>query len=416
MAVLIGTALFIPSLSTFRGKKRLTMDSLQYLEQRMTVIRESGRLRRIPTVSATTPEVVLSEQTALLFCSNNYLGIADHPLLMSAATEAVMRYGCSSGASRLVSGNLPLYNQLEDAVARWKQTETALVFANGFAANTGSIAALAGPGDLIFSDRLNHASIIDGALASGARLIRYPHTDYAALERRLAASDGNGLKLIISDGVFSMDGDYAAIDRLVELAEQYQALLMIDDAHGGGILGPEGRGTAAMYGVDDRVTIQMGTFGKALGSSGAYLACSAAVREYLVNHARSLIFSTALPPAALAASLAAVTLVRSQEGDALRKRLSDNIALLHSLLQQGGVTTTPGITPIIPIMVGSEERALRLSRELLSCGVYVQAIRPPTVPAGTSRLRLTVMASHTVEQIRQAAHALIHCLLDCASL
>ena len=392
------------------------MDSLQYLEQRMSVIRESGRLRRIPTISATTPEVILSEQTALLFCSNNYLGIADHPLLIRAATEAVKHYGCSSGASRLVSGNLPLYNQLEDAVARWKHTETALVFANGFAANTGSIAALAGPGDLIFSDRLNHASIIDGALASGARLVRYPHTDYVALEQRLATSVGNGLKLIISDGVFSMDGDYAAIDRLVALAEQYQALLMIDDAHGGGILGPEGRGTAAMYGVDDRVSIQMGTFGKALGSSGAYVACSAAVREYLVNHARSLIFSTALPPAALAASLAAVTLVQSLEGDALRRRLSDNIALFHSLLQHGGVTTTPGITPIIPIMVGSEERALSLSRELLACGVYVQAIRPPTVPVGTSRLRLTVMASHTVEQITQAAHALIHCLSGCAPL
>ena len=416
MAVSVGYRSFYDNLVNLHKKKRLTMDSLQYLEQRMAVIRESGRLRRIPTVSATTPEVILSEQTALLFCSNNYLGIADHPLLIRAATEAVTRYGCSSGASRLVSGNLPLYNQLEDAVARWKHTETALVFSNGFAANTGSIAALAGPGDLIFSDRLNHASIIDGALASGARLVRYPHTDYAALERRLATSVGNGLKLIISDGVFSMDGDYAAIDRLVALAEQYQALLMIDDAHGGGILGPEGRGTAAMYGVDDRVSIQMGTFGKALGSSGAYVACSAAVREYLVNHARSLIFSTALPPAALAASLAAVTLVQSPEGDALRRRLSDNITLLHSLLQHGGVTTTPGITPIIPIMVGSEERALSLSRELLACGVYVQAIRPPTVPVGTSRLRLTVMASHTVEQITQAAHALIHCLSGCAPL
>ena len=386
------------------------MNPVHHLEKRMDAIKQSGRLRSIPTVSATTPEVMVSQQPAVLFCSNNYLGIANHPALITASVEAVQQYGCSSGASRLVSGNLALYDQLEEAVADWKQTESALVFANGFAANTGAIAALAGPGDHIFSDRLNHASIIDGALASGARLVRYPHTDYQALERRLAATTGEGLKLIVSDGVFSMDGDYAAIDRLVALAEQYNALLMIDDAHGGGILGPEGRGTAAMYGVDERVTIQMGTFGKGLGSAGAYLACSASIRAYLVNHARSLIFSTALPPAALAASLAAVQLVRSALGDQLRQRLRENIDLLHARLHAGGVETVAGITPIIPIMVGSEERAVALSKQLLAQGMYVQAIRPPTVPVGTSRLRVTVMASHTAQQIHQLADSLIDCV------
>ncbi len=386
------------------------MNPVHHLEKRMDAIKQSGRLRSIPTVSATTPEVMVSQQPAVLFCSNNYLGIANHPALITASVEAVQQYGCSSGASRLVSGNLALYDQLEEAVADWKQTESALVFANGFAANTGAIAALAGPGDHIFSDRLNHASIIDGALASGARLVRYPHTDYQALERRLAATTGEGLKLIVSDGVFSMDGDYAAIDRLVALAEQYNALLMIDDAHGGGILGPEGRGTAAMYGVDERVTIQMGTFGKGLGSSGAYLACSASIRAYLVNHARSLIFSTALPPAALAASLAAVQLVRSALGDQLRQQLRENIDLLHARLHAGGVTTVAGITPIIPIMVGSEERAVALSKQLLAQGMYVQAIRPPTVPVGTSRLRVTVMASHTAQQIDRLAECLIDCV------
>jgi 7-keto-8-aminopelargonate synthetase-like enzyme len=227
-----------------------------------------GRLIR------TTPQVSVEGQQALLFCSNNYLGLAEHPALAQAAADAALQYGTSSAASRLVSGNQPLHDLLEAKLAAWKGTETALLFNSGYAANTGIIAALAGRGDIIFSDRLNHASIIDGALLSGARLVRYPHNDTQALARLLEQHQTDGLRLIVTDGVFSMDGDIAPLTAIADLAEQYQALLMVDDAHAGGVLGQQGRGTVDFCGVTGRVAIQMGTFGKALGSFGAYAACS----------------------------------------------------------------------------------------------------------------------------------------------
>lgn len=383
------------------------MKPIEHIQRRMAALHDAGRYRCLVSVSTTEPTVLMHGRQAVLFCSNNYLGLASHPRLIAASADAVQSCGCSSGASRLVSGNLPLFEKLEASVAAWKGTEAALVFNSGFAANTGVVTALAQKGDVVFSDRLNHASIIDGATASGARLMRYHHGDYHALERQLETAPEEGLRLIISDGVFSMDGDCADIRRLSLLAKQYDALLMIDDAHGGGVLGPDGRGTAALQGVAEQVTIHMGTFGKALGSAGAYIACSHAIREYLINTARSFIFSTALPPAVLAASLAAITVVRSEEGEQLRRRVAEHGALMRYLLTKGGLELAEGVTPIIPVMVGEAGQALLLSQQLLQQGYFVQAIRPPTVPQGTSRLRLTVMANHTEEQIEGCAQALL---------
>ncbi|MGE0156134.1 MAG: 8-amino-7-oxononanoate synthase [Geobacter sp.] len=376
------------------------------IQERLDEIRDKGLLRSLRQLAGVGPRVVVEGHDCLLLCSNNYLGLADRLGLKQAAAEAAFRFGTSSGASRLVSGSLALHDELEAAVAAWKGTETALVFNSGYAANTGIIAALAGRGDVIFSDRLNHASIIDGALLSGARLVRYAHNDTADLARLLAQHQSKGLRLIVSDGVFSMDGDLAPLRELAALAREHNALLMVDDAHGGGVLGPEGRGSAALAGVQDGIHLQMGTFGKALGSFGAYVACSSLMRDYLINRSRSLIFSTSLPAAVLAASRAAIDLVRSGEGDRLRQQLEDNVTLFRSLLQQAGFRVPDGSTPIVPILVGDPVTTMRFSSRLLEQGLFVQGIRPPTVPHGTSRLRCTIMASHSQDELRSAAAAI----------
>lgn len=381
--------------------------TLSILSDRLEKIREAGLYRRLRSVDRTVPQVTVDGQPALLFCSNNYLGLAEHPAMAQAASEAALRYGASSAASRLVSGSQPLHDLLEKKVADWKGTEAALIFNSGYAANTGIIAALASRGDIVFSDRLNHASIIDGALLSGAKLVRYPHNDAETLGVLLEQNQTNGLRLIVTDGVFSMDGDIAPLAGLADLAEQHGALLMVDDAHAGGVLGQQGRGSVDLLGLTGRVDVQMGTFGKALGSYGAYIACSGLLREYLINKARSLIFSTSLPPAVLAASCTAVDLVQSDEGEQLRCLLAGNGQLLRRLLRQAGCDLPEGISPIIPLQVGDAEIALLYSSRLLEEGLFVQGIRPPTVPNGTSRLRCTVMAGHTQDQIHFAAEAII---------
>jgi 8-amino-7-oxononanoate synthase len=344
-------------------------------------------------------------QDVLLLCSNNYLGLADHPALATASIAAIQQYGTSSGASRLVSGTMELHERLEQAIATFKGSETALLFNSGHAANTGIIPALVGRGDVVFSDRLNHASIVDGILLSGARLVRYPHNDAQALaalmEKHGAGRDG-GRSLIISDGVFSMDGDIAPLAELVELKRTYGALLMVDDAHGSGVLGEKGRGSAELRGVWSDVDVLMGTFGKALGSFGAYVAVSAEMRELLVNRARSFIFSTSLPPAVLAASLAAVELVQTTEGDRLREQLSANAAFFRTGLTAAGFTVPDGSTQIVPIVVGAADTTMRFSEALLAEGIFAQGIRPPTVPTGTSRLRFTLMATHTQADLDDA--------------
>lgn len=373
----------------------------------LDALRKQGLLRSMRLLhGAQSSRVILDGREVLLLCSNNYLGLADHPLLKEASIRAVERYGTGSGASRLVSGNMELHEALEARIASFKRTEAALLFNSGYAANTGVIPAIVGKGDVIFSDRLNHASIVDGALLSRARLVRYPHNDVASLRRLLAGMGPAGRRLIVSDGVFSMDGDLASLADLVEIKKEFGALLMVDDAHGTGVLGDTGMGSAELFNVMAEIDIQMGTFGKALGSFGAYVAASREIVDYLVNRARSFIFSTALPPAVLAASLAALGLVDSEEGARLRKRVADNTVLFRSALQEAGFSTMASETQIIPVVVGDAGPTMEFSRQLLAEGIFVQGIRPPTVPPGSCRLRCTVMATHTMEELAWAAETI----------
>ncbi|NVN90213.1 MAG: 8-amino-7-oxononanoate synthase [Desulfuromonadales bacterium] len=367
-------------------------------------IRSRGLFRSTRLIQGRqSARVELDGREVLLLCSNNYLGLAEHPALTEASVSATERYGTSSGASRLVSGTMALHELLEAAVAGFKGTAAALAFNSGYAANTGVISALVGKGDVIFSDRLNHASIIDGALLSGAKLVRYPHNDTTALAALMEKQRGKGRCLIVTDGVFSMDGDLALLGELAALKTRHDALLMVDDAHGCGVLGEGGRGSAEYLGVLSDIDIHVGTFGKALGSFGAYVALSSELRDLLVNRARSFIFSTSLPPSVLAASLAALKLVQSPEGDFLRKQLAANTALFRGLLRDAGFSTGDSSTQIVPILTGEAEPTMRFSEQLLSEGFFVQGIRPPTVPAGACRLRCTVMATHTTADLTRAA-------------
>ena len=372
----------------------------------LSALRAEGLYRSMRVISgAQGSRVELDGRKVLLLCSNNYLGLADHPALMRASIEAVA-LGTSSGASRLVSGTMELHDRLEARIACFKGTERALLFNSGYAANTGIISALAGRGDAIFSDRLNHASIVDGAQLSRASVHRYPHRDMDALDRLLEEKGGTGRRLIVSDGVFSMDGDIAPLARLAQLAKRHGALLMVDDAHGCGVLGASGRGSAELCGVLDGIDIHMGTLGKGFGSFGAYAAASGEICDYLVNKARSFIFSTSLPPAVLAASLAAIDLVDSPEGAQLRQRLSDNLALFKQKLAASGFQTMGSETQIVPIFVGPAQATMEFSRQLLEQGLFVQGIRPPTVPAGSCRLRCTIMATHEPADLEQAAETI----------
>lgn len=366
-------------------------------------LRQQGLYRELRTVRGRqSARVDVAGRDTLLLCSNNYLGLAEHPALVNGARQALESFGTSSGASRLVSGTMELHDMLEGVLADFKRTEAALLFNSGYAANTGIIPALVGRGDTVFSDRLNHASIIDGILLSGAKMIRYPHNDAVSLEHLLDQRRGSGRCLIVTDGVFSMDGDIAPYGKLVELKRRYDALLMVDDAHGCGVMGEEGRGSAAMCGVADAVDIHVGTFGKAFGSYGAYAALSAELRELMINRSRSFIFSTSLPPAVLGATLAALELVRSEAGNELRARLKANTELFRNTLSAAGFSLQ-GTTQIVPIVVGEASTAMELSEVLLQEGIYVQGIRPPTVPKGACRLRCTIMATHEPGDLVRAA-------------
>jgi glycine C-acetyltransferase len=374
-----------------------------FLEE-LAALRAQGLYRQMRLVEGGQGNRVrLDGRSVLLLCSNNYLGLAEHSALKEAAALGVKRYGTGSGASRLVSGNMELHESLESRISEFKGSEAALIFNSGYAANTGVIPALVGRGDIIFSDRLNHASIVDGALLSRARFIRYPHNDLTTLRRLLAETEPAAKRLIVTDGVFSMDGDLAIISELVALKKEFSALLMIDDAHGTGVLGETGKGSAELFDVMTGIDIQMGTFSKALGSFGAYVAASREIVDYLINRARSLIFSTALPPSVLAASLAAIDLVDSSEGAFLRKKLADNASFFRSALNKAGFSTMGSETQIIPVFVGEAGPTMEFSQQLLEEGIFVQGIRPPTVPKGSCRLRCTVMSTHTSDDLTWAA-------------
>jgi 8-amino-7-oxononanoate synthase len=347
-----------------------------------------------------------NNQEFIMMASNNYLGLTHDLRVQQAAKYAVEQYGTGSGGARLTSGTFPLFNELELGIADFKHTEQALVFNTGYMANVGTITALMNKNSIIISDELNHASIIDGCRLSGARIERYNHKDIEHAEHILK-NYKSSYKMIITDGVFSMDGDIAPLDKLYELGKEYNALLMVDDAHSTGVLG-NGRGTAHHFGLTD-VDVQLGTLSKALGSVGGYVAGRKELIEYLVNYSRSFIFSTALSPADIGAALEALTIVKNEP--LVVEQLNENTAYMANKLQSMGIECDDE-TPIFPIIVGDNERALSLAYELELRGIIITAIRPPTVPVGESRLRMTVTAAHSQEQLDYVANTLRDLLVD----
>jgi glycine C-acetyltransferase/8-amino-7-oxononanoate synthase len=371
------------------------------ISDRLMAIKEDGLFRRMRTVeSAQGPRVCLDGDDVLLLCSNDYLNLASHPDVVAAAAAATERWGAGAGASRLISGNMTPHDELEQRLAGFHGTETALLFGSGYLANTGIIAALARRGDVVFSDELNHASIIDGCRLAGAETFVYRHRDLEHLAWGLGRLPGH-CGLIVTDGLFSMDGDVAQLGWLRELASRHGAMLMVDDAHAVGALGPGGRGSVAEAGLAGEVDVLIGTLGKALGSYGAYACVSREVRDLLVNTARPLIFSTALPPGVVAAATAALAIVESDP--ARIGRLRSNASTLRAALAANGLDPGGAGAQIMPVAVGDPDRAVAICRRALDAGVYAQAIRPPTVPDGTSRLRLSVLADHEPDELAAAA-------------
>jgi 8-amino-7-oxononanoate synthase len=376
------------------------------IEARLAELEHLGLARRLRLISGPQgPTVLLDGRPVLLLCSNNYLGLADHPRVREAAADAAMRWGVGAGASRLVSGTMTIHGRLEERLAAFKGSEACLLFGSGYLANLGVIGALAGRGDTVFSDELNHASIVDGCRLSRAEPVIYRHRDVEHLEwclrRHAGGRDGQARRLIVTDSVFSMDGDVAPLAELAELAQDYGARIVVDEAHALGNLGPGGRGAVAEAGLEDEIDVVIGTLGKALGSYGAYACASAEMIRYLINTARSLIFSTAPAPPAVAGALAALELLRERPHRV--ERLRSNASALRRALAAEGFPVAETEMQIVPLIVGEERAAMQLCQEAIERGVFAQAIRPPTVPAGTSRLRLTAMASHTPAELRRAA-------------
>jgi 8-amino-7-oxononanoate synthase len=389
---------------------------LDYLGRELEDLKRAGLYRAVRTIDKTDGRYVeINGQKLLNFCSNNYLGLANHPKVIAAARAALEEFGAGAGASRLVSGNLELHERLEAKLAAFKSRPAALVFPSGFAANLGVIGSLVDENDTVIIDRLNHASIIDACRLSKAKLQVYPHKDMAALEKVLQRSAKFKKKLIVTDSVFSMDGDLAPLPEIVGLAKKYGALTMIDEAHATGVIGSRGKGIEEHFGLEGEVDVVMGTLSKALGSLGGFVAGSAGLIDYLKNKARSFIYTTALPASACAAALAALELIESEPS--LLRNLRRNVEILTpsmiSPLLRGRCPNemrTEGvespIVPIIPIMIGDAHKAVEISDKLFEQGFFLSAIRPPTVPEGTACLRLTLTALQTKEDIECLASSL----------
>lgn len=373
------------------------------LEQR----KRSGLYRVRRQISGPQRPLLLSDGKPLLsFCSNDYLGMASRPELSGVAAESLRSNGLGGAASHLICGHHDAHHQLEQRLADFTRRSAALFFSTGYMANLGVLSALVGRGDTIFSDRLNHASIIDGCILSRAKVRRYPHGDIEALEAMLSQTGGH--KLVVTDGVFSMDGDIAPLAELARLCRAHDALLVVDDAHGIGVLGPEGRGSVAELGLSEEdVPVLIGTLGKAVGTSGAFVAGPEILMDYLVQKARTYIYTTAMPPAIASATCASLDLIQQEQHR--RDHLQALIAAFRKGASELGYKLMPSRTPIQPIMVGDNWTALALSQALEGLGLLVTAIRPPTVPEGEARLRVTLSAAHTRDDVQQLLKGLAQC-------
>jgi glycine C-acetyltransferase/8-amino-7-oxononanoate synthase len=341
--------------------------------------------------------VLINGQKYILLCSNDYLGLSNHPKLIEASIAATQEYGTGSGASRLICGTLKIHAQLEQAIALFKQTEDAVIFSSGYMANLGVISSLMNKEDLIIMDKLSHASLIDGARLSGAHLRVYPHQNMTALKRILSSSSIYRKRMVITEGIFSMDGDISLLPEIVSLAKHYQSMVMVDDAHATGVLGKNGRGSTEYFGLDGRIDVQMGTFSKAIGGFGGFVAGEKILIDYLKNSARSFIYSTSLPPSDIAASLKGLEVVQTETK--WREMLWNNADYLRQEICKTGFDTLNSTTQIIPVLTGSNENTMQMADYLHRHGIFAPGIRPPSVPTGKGRIRLSVMAHHTKEEL-----------------
>ena len=380
------------------------MNNYDWLDAACSELEQTGLRRHLRTLmSAPTGTIKLDGRDVVLLGSNNYLGLSTHPKVIAAAVEATQAFGTGASGSRLISGNSELYTTLEANLAKAKGTEVALVFSSGYAANTSVIPMLAGEGDLILSDAFNHASIIDGCRLSRATRQVYRHCDVEHLRALLSESTGFRRRLIVTDGVFSMDGDIAPLPDICDLAAKHDAMMLVDDAHGFGVLGEDGSGSVAHFGLEGKGIVQMGTLSKSVGALGGYIAGTRPLVELLINRARGFIFTTGLPPPTLAAANAALDIIRSTPE--LRQCLFSHAKYLKTALIDLGYTLLQSETQILPVILGNPQRATRIAEALFTEGVFAPAIRPPAVPPGTSRLRLTAMATHTEAEIQKAIDA-----------
>jgi len=378
------------------------MDKLQeYVKSELDALRAKGIFNR-PRVLETEQKatVIIDGHEVITLSSNNYLGLTVHPRLREAAIKAIEKYGVGSGSVRTIAGTMTLHNELEEKLARFKHTEASLTMQSGYATNLGVISALMQEGDMIISDELNHASIIDGIrLCKSPRKI-YPHKDMAGLRRVLEESRDANKVMVVSDGVFSMDGDIAPLPEIVNLAEEYGAFVMVDDAHASGVLGKNGRGSVSHFGLDGRVALQIGTLSKGIGALGGYVACSQDTRDFLLQRARPVLFSTSHPPSVVATCIAALEVL--EEDNSLVERLWENTHFFKRGLEQLGCNTGHSETPITPVIVGEGALAMRFSTRLFEEGVFAQGIVYPTVPADKCRVRTIVTAIHTREELSKA--------------
>ena len=383
-----------------------------FLQSRLNDRREKQLYRQRSVLeSPQSVHLQVNGKKLVSFCSNDYLGLANHPKVIEAFQSAVKRWGVGSGASHLVCGHSSEHHALEEELAVFTGRESAILFSTGYMANLGCITALMQEGDAVFEDKLNHASLLDAGMASGAKFQRFLHNDLENLQSRLSKSEAEK-KLIVVDGVFSMDGDFAPLDQLSDLAAQHNAWLMVDDAHGVGCLGKNGGGTAELFSLSqNQLPILMGTLGKAFGTFGAFVAGSRLLTENLIQFARSYIYTTALPPAVAAATRTSLRLI--QEEYWRREHLQKLIDAFRKGSDQLGLQLMPSSSPIQPIIIGDEKKALAISQKLSERGFWVVAIRPPTVPAGTSRLRITLSAEHSLQQVEELLSALQQIAVDC---
>ncbi len=379
-------------------------EPLHWIEEELSLIRDKKLFRILTELqSGQSPEIIIEGKRYILLASNNYLGLTTDPKVKGAAQRALEKYGMGSGGSRLVSGSTDLHRELEERIAAFKKTEAAILFSSGYLANVGAISALVGPRDMIYSDELNHASIIDGCRLSHAEIKIYKHCDAEHLSSLLSQNNSGNKKLILTDTVFSMDGDLAPLPELVELSERYCCMLMIDEAHATGVLGKRGSGATEYFGVEDRIPIVMGTLSKAVGSLGGYVAGSRKLIDFLRNRARTYIFDTSLPASSLAASLAAIDIIEFEPGR--REYLWRLIKKFKSGLEGIGLEVLPSHSAVIPILVGETKPTLDFARSLRENGIFTPAVRPPSVPPGKCRIRATLMATHKEEHIELALQA-----------